>query len=143
MSDLKNLNPLDESSRPQLHWQGALMAIAARQFDPLVSFYSQLLERSPVTLIPGVYAEFQLPGLTLGIFRPKAPPSDFSRPQPRPQGISLCLEVEDLDNAIAHLTHLGCPPAGPVITASHGREIYAYDPESNWLILHESPKPNP
>lgn len=117
------------------------MAIAARQFDPLLSFYSQLLERSPASLIPGVYAEFQLPGLTLGIFRPKAAPADFSSPQP--QGMSLCLEVEDLDGAIAHITQLGCPPSGPIITASHGREIYAYDPEGNWLILHESPKPTP
>jgi hypothetical protein len=53
-------------------------------------------------------------------------------------GMSLCIEVESLEATIAHLTDLGCPPPGEVITASHGREIYAYDPEGNWLILHQS-----
>jgi len=55
-----------------------------------------------------------------------------------PSGMSLCLEVENLETAIAHLTQLGSPPAEPIITASHGREIYAYDPDGNWLILHQS-----
>jgi len=60
-------------------------------------------------------------------------------PSPFPSlGMSLCLEVESLDAAIAHLSQLGCPPPGNILTASHGREIYAYDPDGNWLILHQS-----
>jgi hypothetical protein len=33
-------------------------------------------------------------------------------------------------------------PPGEITTASHGREIYAYDPNSNRLILHESNNTN-
>ncbi len=51
--------------------------------------------------------------------------------------MSLCLDVENLEVAIAHLTQLGYPPSGDIITASHGREMYAYDPDGNWLILHQ------
>jgi hypothetical protein len=32
---------------------------------------------------------------------------------------------------------LGYPPPGEIITASHGREIYTYDPAGNRLILHQ------
>jgi hypothetical protein len=52
--------------------------------------------------------------------------------------MSLCLEVSDLEDAIAHITALGFPPPGEILTASHGREIYAYDPDGNRLILHQS-----
>nr|WP_289501139.1 hypothetical protein [Gloeocapsopsis sp. IPPAS B-1203] len=52
--------------------------------------------------------------------------------------MSLCLEVSDLENAVAHLTSLGYPPLGETLTASHGKEIYAYDPQGNRLILHQS-----
>jgi hypothetical protein len=52
--------------------------------------------------------------------------------------MSLCLEVTDLENAIAHVTALGYPPPGEIITGSHGREIYAYDPDRNRLIIHQS-----
>jgi hypothetical protein len=46
--------------------------------------------------------------------------------------------VENLEQAIAHLTSLGFPPASEILLASHGREIYACDPDGNRLILHES-----
>ncbi len=52
--------------------------------------------------------------------------------------MSLCLKVPDLEVAIAHLTRLGYPPPGEILTASHGREIYAYDPDGNWLVLHQA-----
>jgi hypothetical protein len=52
--------------------------------------------------------------------------------------MSLCVEVADLDAAIARLVAIGYPPPGDMLTASHGREIYAYDPDGNRLILHEA-----
>jgi hypothetical protein len=55
-----------------------------------------------------------------------------------PTGMALCLEVGNLETTIAHLSNLGYPASSEIITASHGREIYAYDPERNWLILHEA-----
>jgi hypothetical protein len=75
--------------------------------------------------------------LRLGIFKPK----DIHQPQfedSAGSGMSLCLEVDDLEEAIAYLKTLGYPPPGEIITASHGREIYAYDPAKNRLILHQS-----
>jgi predicted enzyme related to lactoylglutathione lyase len=73
----------------------------------------------------------------LGIFKPKENHRvEFENSAQ--SGMSLCLEVDDLEKAIAHLTSIGYPPPGEITTASHGREIYAYDPANNRLILHQS-----
>ncbi|MEM8805449.1 MAG: VOC family protein [Cyanobacteria bacterium P01_G01_bin.38] len=115
----------------------AFVTLASEQFDDLVEFYQALLGQSPVPLLPDSYAEFQLPGLHLGIFKPKPDyRDDFIGTG---GGMSLCLEVEDLEGAIATFTKLGYPPPGEISQASHGREIYAYDPDRNRLILHQSP----
>jgi catechol 2,3-dioxygenase-like lactoylglutathione lyase family enzyme len=112
--------------------------IATVDLDRLVSFYAGLLGQDPHPHWPQRYAEFRLNGLTLGLFRPQAShTAEFESPQAG--SLSLCLEVMDLDPAIAHLTRLGFPPPGPILTASHGREIYAYDPDGNRLILHQAP----
>lgn len=125
---------------------GALVTLAAWQFNVLVDFYGDLLGQQPMVLMPNRYAEFELPGVRLGIFQPKEKEGEGEIIQNskfkiqnshRDRGLGLCLEVEDLEEAIAHLTDLGYPPSGKIITASHGREIYAYDPEGNWLILHQ------
>lgn len=114
----------------------AFVTLAAFDFDQLVQFYQKLLDREPVPYLPSVYAEFQLKGLTLGIFKPKTShQKEFASVG---SGMSLCLEVENLDEAIAFLTKMGYPPAGEITIASHGQEIYAYDPQGNRLILHES-----
>lgn len=118
-------------------YTAALATLAAFDTEKLVIFYTQLLRQEPKPYIPNVYAEFQLPGLRLGIFKPKQTnQSEFENSVK--SGMSLCLEVSDLEGAIAHLTALGCPPPGEILTASHGREIYAYDPDGNRLILHQS-----
>jgi predicted enzyme related to lactoylglutathione lyase len=123
----------------------ALVTIASVNFDSVVDFYTKFLESTPVPYIPNVYAEFSLSGLRLGIFCPKAShqscfgvatPTESS--QPSPSAMSLCLEVASLENSIDTLTLLGYPPPGEITTASHGREIYAYDPDGNRLILHQS-----
>jgi predicted enzyme related to lactoylglutathione lyase len=134
------------------NYKSAILTLASHDFETLVEFYSQLLQ-PPATVVPAIYAEFQLEGLKLGIFRPRASEqvrenavtqkygavrSSIQNSSPHPSGMSLCLEVEDLEAAIVHLTQLGCPPPGEILTASHGREIYAYDPDGNWLILHQA-----
>ncbi|MGH2415980.1 MAG: VOC family protein [Microcystaceae cyanobacterium] len=117
----------------------AFVTIAAIEFETLLQFYRQLLEQEPNPYFPQVYAEFQLNGLRLGIFQPKkSHRQEFS--DSVSSGLSLCLEVKDLEDAIAHLTKMGHPPPGDITTASHGREIYAYDPAGNRLILHQSAK---
>lgn len=122
-----------------LQYQTAFVTIAAADMASLVHFYASLLGQSPQPYIANVYAEFQLAGLRLGIFQPK----EKNLPEFSSQGqssMSLCLEVNDLEQAIAHLYALGFPPPGEILTASHGREIYAFDPAGNRLILHQSIK---
>lgn len=119
-----------------LRFTAALLTLATANFDALTAFYSQFLSLEPVVLRPHVYAEFHLPHLKLGIFCLKDTQLKL-KPQ-NAVGMSLCLEVEDLESAIAHLTQLGYPPSGAIMTASHGSEIYAYDPDGNWLILHQA-----
>ncbi|GAB4196000.1 MAG: hypothetical protein Fur006_42970 [Coleofasciculaceae cyanobacterium] len=114
----------------------AFVTLAAADVETLVQFYRQLLDREPNPYIPNVYAEFQMSGLRLGIFQPK--PTHLQEfEQSAQSGMSLCLEVDDLEGAIAHLSSIGYPPPGEITTASHGREIYAYDPAGNRLILHQ------
>jgi predicted enzyme related to lactoylglutathione lyase len=115
----------------------AFVTLAATEPETLVQFYAQLLNQEPKPYIPNVYAEFQLSGLRLGIFKPKENHQrEFANSTQ--SGMSLCLEVNDLDDAIACFTRLGYAPPGDITTASHGREIYAYDPQGNRLILHQS-----
>jgi hypothetical protein len=119
-----------------LHCKEAFVTLADPKMEILVEFYAQLLGIQPLNHIPHRYAEFQLPSLKLGIFQPK--PSDISEFCSQGKtGMSLCLEVQNLEQAIAHLQVLGYPPPGEIITASHGREIYAYDPMGNRLILYQ------
>ena len=115
----------------------AIVAIATDNIERAMDFYTQLLQQQPTKLIPHIYAEFQFPNLRLGIFTPKSTHGSEFQPSSH-STISLCLEVSNLEKAIAHLTNLGYTPPGEIIVASHGREIYAYDPDGNRLILHQS-----
>lgn len=115
----------------------AFMTLATNNLDKIVSFYTKLLQQKPQVYRQNVYAEFQISSLRLGIFQPhQSNSAEFSNN--RNSSMSLCLEVENLESAIAHLTNIGYPPPGEIITASHGREIYACDPDGNRLILHQS-----
>ena len=120
-----------------MQYNSVILTIATVNFDNIVSFYTQLLEQKPNKLIPHIYAEFQLAGLKLVIFKPKsANELEFVTNTQSP--LSLCLEVNNLETAISHLASLGYPPPGITSIASHGTEIYAYDPDGNRLILHQS-----
>lgn len=119
-----------------ISYTDAFVTLAASEFDYIVEFYTQLLGQNPAKFIPNVYAEFQLSSLKLGIFQPKkTSKAEFDQVSSK---MSLCLEVRNLEDAIAHLTDLGYPPPQEIIYASHGREVYAYDPDGNRIILHQS-----
>ena len=121
-------------------YTNAFVTIASVNCDNVVNFYTKLLEQKPVILIPNVYAEFNLVSMHLVIFKPKnTNESEFEAMSNAKSKISLCLEVSNLEDAIAHLTALGYSPPGEISIASHGREIYAYDPDGNRLILHQAP----
>jgi hypothetical protein len=122
------------------HISAAFLTIASTSastgFDHLVDFYKGLCAQEPKPFVPNVYAEFNLPGLRLGIFKPKS--SNSSEFNDSTHGsMSICLEVDSLEKAMEHLQALGYPPQGEITIASHGREIYAYDPAGNRLILHQ------
>ena len=120
-----------------MQYNSIIITIATVNFDCILSFYTQLLAQEPKKLIPRIYAEFEIPGLKLGIFQPKpVNAAEFVTNSQSP--LSLCLEVNNLESSISYLTSLGYPPPGIIYTASHGREIYAYDPDGNRLILHQS-----
>jgi predicted enzyme related to lactoylglutathione lyase len=121
-----------------LQYSTIFVALADADGLTLTSFYQQLLGRAPTKHIPAVYAEFELPGLRLGIFKPKEGNQAEFFSNAHSGSMSLCLEVANLDDAIAQLTAAGYPPPGEVKVASHGREIYAYDPAGNRLILHQA-----
>jgi len=116
----------------------SLVTIASVNFDVVVDFYAQFLGATPKPYLPSIYAEFPIAGIRLGIFCPKSTNrEEFGHP--RQSGMSLCLEVDDLEESIDKLAQLGYPPSSKITTASHGREIYAYDPDGNRLILHQAP----
>lgn len=119
-----------------LKYTEAFITIATTKINQTVEFYHQFLQLNPEPYIPNTYAEFNLKTLKLAIFKPKESNMiEFDRSIG--SGLSICLEVVDLDYAIASLTDLGYPPPGKIIIASHGKEIYAYDPTGNRLILHQ------
>lgn len=119
------------------HYTDAIVTIATINIEPLVDFYTNLLAQQPATFIPNVYAEFQFANMRLGIFKPQQKhEAEFAHSAK--SKISLCLEVRNLEDAIAHLTNIGFPPPGEIIIASHGKEIYAYDPDENRIILHQA-----
>lgn len=119
-----------------LRCQTAFVAIAAQNVAEVSEFYQRLLTQPPAQFVPNRYAEFQLANLRVGIFRPK-----FAAEFAGSGTVSLCLEVDNLDEAIAHLKASNIPLPDKVMTASHGREVYIYDPAGSRIILHEAIAP--
>ena len=120
-----------------LGFSAIYVALADLDGHSLKTFYQALLEQNPIIDIPDVYAEFVLAGLRIGLFKPSnTHRAEFESLSSG--GMSLCIEVENIEKAIAHLTTLGYPPPGAIQQTSHGREIYVYDPQGNRLILHEA-----
>lgn len=116
----------------------AWLTIGTNKFTEVVTFYRLVLQQEPKPWSQERYAEFHLPGLRLGIFRPQADhQAEFA--QSDQSGFSLCLEVEDLEMAIAKFQQGNLyVNVSQIRTASHGREIYVYDPAGNRIILHQS-----
>lgn len=104
-------------------------------FTEMVQFYRQLLQQDPEPYQVDRYAEFQLPGLWIALFPPK-PSQQLEFGQASNSPISLCLKITDLAEAIAQLKTWDCP-MGEVAIASHGQEVYAYDPQGNRIILYQ------
>jgi hypothetical protein len=119
-----------------LRFNTVFVALADLDGHTLADFYGKLFAQNPTVAISNVYTEFEVPGLRIGLFRPEAI-AQVEFIQPSSGSVSLCIEIESLEEAIAHLGTLGYPPPGQIRHTGHGREIYAYDPQGNRLILHE------
>ncbi|HAC63365.1 MAG TPA: glyoxalase [Cyanothece sp. UBA12306] len=120
----------------KLNYRTAFITIATVNFDRLVNFYSKILQQNPNPYLPKSYAQFQLYGLKLGIFYPKSDHQlEFSNCDQ--SSVSICLEVDNLEEAIAFLNQLEVTFSDSIIEANHGQEIYGYDPDGNRLILVE------
>ena len=112
------------------------VALASLQMPRQIDFYRQVLMTQPTTST-STYAEFRSPMLRLAIFTPN--PANTAEFAAQSSGaMSLCLEVDSLEIAIARLKSIGHAPPGEIMHTSHGQEIYAYDPDGNRLILHQS-----
>lgn len=119
-----------------LTYNRAYIAIAAFDIDQTVDFYSQLLQLKPEKYLTNVYAEFVYQELRLAIFKPKIDNiAEFNNSQG--SGMSICLEVADLEDAIAFLAKIGDPPSTDILVSSHGKELYVYDPSGNRIILYQ------
>ncbi|WP_242041307.1 VOC family protein [Leptolyngbya sp. FACHB-261] len=120
------------------------MTLAAADLPKLRDFYQQVLGCQPQIDQP-FYIEFQLPGLRLGIFKPEQAAAPLTTTPNSPASpclgslcpVSLCLEVADLEAAMAHLATLGLQPSSSLRQPSHGREIDYYDPLGTRLILYQ------
>ncbi len=116
--------------------QKAWVTIAAMQFDRSVQFYRCLFQQEPQIFTPEKYAEFQAFGIRLGIYRPTIEESPERSPITLFPAVSLCMQIEDLEKAIALLDQADAH-VSEVRSVSHGREAYAYDPDGNRIILYE------
>jgi predicted enzyme related to lactoylglutathione lyase len=116
----------------------AFLTIGAINFAEVVAFYQSLLEQEPWPYSCERYAQFQLPGMVLAIFSPHPDHAEeFSCSDH--SGFGLCLEVTDLPTEITKIAQFHIPiKEQAIIYASHGREVYLYDPAGNRIILHES-----
>lgn len=131
-------------------YDSAWVTIAVTDLSAAQQFYQALFACEPSRILPDRYVEFQLAGLRLGIYRPNPLSSNplSSNPSERPEiavpptasmssvPMSLCFQVQDLDTTIAQLDQLQVPHDAVAI-ASHGREVYAYDPNGNRLIFYQ------
>ncbi|MGI0491316.1 VOC family protein [Alkalinema pantanalense CENA528] len=123
-----------------ISYTSAWVTIAALDLERSQQFYQALFACEPSRVLADRYVEFQLSDLRVGIYRPtKNSPHPSEMPAiaiSSEASMSLCFQVQDLDATIAQLGGLEIPHDVMAI-ASHGREVYAYDPDGNRLIFYQ------
>ncbi len=119
-----------------LEYNKCLVTLATVNFNLMTSFYQKLFDKNPHIYIDNSYAEYQLKGLILGIFKPRKNEQD-NFVNTSKSTISLCIEVTDLNQSIESLKVLGLTLSQNIIKDIHGEELYIYDPDGNRLILYQ------
>lgn len=99
----------------------------------MLVFYRDLLGE-PQRLVPEKWASFSCGGTRLVLW------AASPRPQTAGGALQLCLEVADLDAALASLSARAICSA--IQVASHGREFFLNDPDGNELIVYQPNPPN-
>ncbi|MEM9157101.1 MAG: VOC family protein [Cyanobacteria bacterium P01_F01_bin.33] len=111
--------------------QSALVSLATSDLARSKQFYESLLGIFPAIVWSNKYVEFRLSGLRLGLYASTHP--DF---QARLGATSICLQVDDLDEALRS-PFLSAVNVSSIREAGHGREIDFCDPDGNRVILHQ------
>jgi predicted enzyme related to lactoylglutathione lyase len=120
-----------------MKYRRILVTIGTDKIEESVNFYQKLFGYPPNKYQKNIYAEFNLQDFTLGIFKPRTgEEEDFCNPDKKSR-MSICLEVEDLELAIANLQDFGYPHIIKIKEGSTMRETYVQDPSGNRIIIYQ------
>lgn len=119
------------------NYQKGLIALGAARFEEVVAFYEKLFGTKPIDAIGQSYVEFDIAGLRIGIFKPRETNLEkFENKDRDGHGLSICFQLQHLDDLIAECRAKGFDIGDP-ITTRHGREAFLYDPQHNRLIFSQ------
>ena len=109
-----------------------IFSLKTKRFEEQHAFYTLLLG-PPIGTSQQGSAIFQLPGCSLVLWETDQANPDADSP------LQLCFQVDNLDDALADLPE--GTGSSPVQIASHGREVFLRDADSNVLIIYEPQLP--
>lgn len=119
------------------NYQKGLIALGAAHFEEVIQFYEKLFGTKPADAIGQSYVEFNVAGLRLGIFKPREHNVEkFENKSREGHGLSICFQLQNLDELIAECRAKGFEITDPIPT-KHGREAFLYDPQHNRLIFSQ------
>ena len=118
-------------------YEKTLVSIGAENVEQICQFYQALLNQPPSIYRESIYAEFNLSGLVLAIFKPRPNEHDEFFNEEHKGGLSICFLVENLQQIINHLVDLGYKEELSPKTTRTMKELYIYDPEGNRIIFYQ------
>ncbi len=114
-----------------------LVSIGTEKIEECVAFYQKLFGYQPRVYKKSVYSEFDFQGLTLAIYKPRSADEENLSNSNKSNGLSICLQVENLESVIVELKNLGDPLISQIKEDSNMKEIYIYDPGGNRIIFYQ------
>src|SRR5207247_998558 len=109
------------------------VTLMVADMDRAVEFYSEKLGLELKVRYGNEWAEVMTPGITLGLHLARAP---ISRSDPN-IGISIGLEVDDIEAAVKQLTDKGIAFSSPIRETNDLRQASFTDPDGTSLYLAE------
>jgi len=120
-----------------MNYQKVLISVGTKKIEQCISFYRAFLGISPSIYKESTYAEFQLEGLILAIFKPRVEEDENFSNQDNRAPLSICLQVDNLELTLLNLNNLGFVSPLKVDSASNIREAHFYDPAGSRIILYD------